>query len=213
MWTEPGLFHRGSHRWGDHPGRRLILLARLLPGDAGGCREKPRAFAHQQIFWVKDRRILARSRYLWKRETCFMGRRNPNRLPKVAEKPLPSSWEMSPFARNERPAPPTPKPLGAFGIPMPQHAARGGLCHEPLCGASLQIMAGEAIGRRGVALGISPACVDVAVEHWQADTGRDGDALTSARAIPHGSAKQRLRPKLPSRSRRWWRLPLHEASR
>jgi len=36
-----------------------------------------------------------------------------------------------------------------------------------------QIMAGEANGRRVFAMEISSAYIDVAVERWQADTGRD----------------------------------------
>ncbi|MCB1833859.1 MAG: DNA methylase N-4, partial [Geminicoccaceae bacterium] len=44
------------------------------------------------------------------------------------------------------------------------------------------IMAGEANGRRVYAMEISPAYVDVAVERWQAETGRDvildGDGRT-----------------------------------
>ncbi|MBD3762960.1 MAG: site-specific DNA-methyltransferase, partial [Rhizorhabdus sp.] len=47
-----------------------------------------------------------------------------------------------------------------------------------------QIMAGEANGRRVFAMEISPAYVDVAVERWQAETGRDaildGDGRTFA---------------------------------
>ena len=34
-------------------------------------------------------------------------------------------------------------------------------------------MAGEANGRRVFAMEISPAYIDVAVERWQAETGRD----------------------------------------
>jgi hypothetical protein len=45
-------------------------------------------------------------------------------------------------------------------------------------------MAGEANGRRVYAMEISPAYVDVAVERWQAETGRDaildGDGRTFA---------------------------------
>ena len=45
-------------------------------------------------------------------------------------------------------------------------------------------MAGEANGRRVFAMEISPAYVDVAVERWQAETGRDaildGDGRTFA---------------------------------
>ena len=73
-----------------------------------------------------------------------MGWRRPNRPPKVAEETLPSTWEMPSFAKDERPDHPTPKPLDAFGIPMRQHVARGGLCYEPFSGSGSQIMAGEA---------------------------------------------------------------------
>ena len=51
-------------------------------------------------------------------------------------------------------------------------------------GSGSQIMAGEANGRRVFAMEISPAYVDVAVERWQAETGRDaildGDGRTFA---------------------------------
>ncbi|MBW6496104.1 MAG: hypothetical protein K0B16_16410, partial [Burkholderiaceae bacterium] len=72
----------------------------------------------------------------------------------------------------------------AFGIPVRQHVTRGGLCYEPFSGSGSQIMAGETNGRRVFAMEISAAYVDVAVERWQADTGRDaildGDGRTFA---------------------------------
>ena len=148
-----------------HASRRQAMLE--------ACWEKAGAFVHQQIIWVKDRGVLTRSHYLWKHEPCFMGWRRPNRPPKVADQTLPSTWEMPSFARDERPDHPTPKPLDAFGIPMRQHVARGGLCYEPFCGSGSQIMAGEVNGRRVFAMEISPAYVDVAVERWQAETGKD----------------------------------------
>ncbi len=148
-----------------HASRRQAMLE--------ACWEKAGAFVHQQIIWVKDRGVLTRSHYLWKHEPCLMGWRRPNRPPKVADQTLPSTWEMPSFARDERPDHPTPKPLDAFGIPMRQHVARGGLCYEPFSGSGSQIMAGEANDRRVFAMEISPAYVDVAVERWQAETGKD----------------------------------------
>ena len=159
-----------------HASRRQAMLE--------ACWEKAGAFVHQQIIWVKDRGVLTRSHYLWKHEPCLMGWRRPNRPPKVADETLPSTWEMPSFAKDERPDHPTPKPLDAFGIPMRQHVARGGLCYEPFSGSGSQIMAGEANGRRVFAMEISPAYVDVAVERWQAETGKDaildGDGRTFA---------------------------------
>lgn len=159
-----------------HASRRQAMLE--------ACWEKAGAFVHQQIIWVKDRGVLTRSQYLWKHEPCLMGWRRPNRPPKIADQTLPSTWEMPSFARDDRPDHPTPKPLDAFGIPMRQHVARGGLCYEPFSGSGSQIMAGEANGRRVFAMEISPAYVDVAVERWQAETGKDaildGDGRTFA---------------------------------
>ena len=67
---------------------------------------------------------------------------------------------------------------------MRQHAARGGLCYDPLSGSASQIMAGEVTGRRVFAIEISPAYVDVAVERWQTETGcdaiLDGDSRSFA---------------------------------
>jgi len=148
-----------------HASRRQAMLE--------ACWEKAGAFVHQQLIWVKDRGVLTRSHYLWKHEPCFMGWIKGKRPPKVADETPPSTWEMPSFAKDERPDHPTPKPLDAFGIPMRQHVARGGLCYEPFSGSGSQIMAGEANGRRVFAMEISPAYVDVAVERWQTETGRD----------------------------------------
>jgi DNA modification methylase len=157
-----------------HASRRQAMLE--------ACWAKAGAFVHQQIIWVKERGVLTRSHYLWKHEPCFMGWRRPNRPPKVAVETLSSVWEMPGFAQDERPDHPTPKPLEAFGIPMRQHVGRGGLCYEPFSGSGSQIMAGEVNDRRVFAMEISPAYVDVAIERWQAETGRDaildGDGRT-----------------------------------
>ncbi len=148
-----------------HASRRQAMLEE--------CWQKAGAFVHQQIIWVKDRGVLTRSHYLWKHEPCLMGWIKGKRPPKVAEETLPSTWLLPSFTKNERPDHPTPKPLDAFGIPMRQHVARGGLCYEPFCGSGSQIMAGEANGRRVYAMEISPAYVDVAIERWQNSTGKD----------------------------------------
>ncbi|MGB3274268.1 MAG: DNA methyltransferase, partial [Xanthobacteraceae bacterium] len=159
-----------------HASRRQAMLE--------ACWEKAGAFVHQQIVWVKERGVLTRSHYLWKHEPCFMGWIKGKRPSKVAEETLPSTWLLPSFTKDERPDHPTPKPLDAFGIPMRQHVARGGLCYEPFCGSGSQIMAGEENGRRVYAMEISPAYVDVAIERWQAATGKnailDGDGRTFA---------------------------------
>ena len=90
---------------------------------------------------------------------------------------------------------------------MRQHVARGGLCYEPFSGSGSQIMAGEANGRRVFAMEISPAYVDVAVERWQAETGRDaildgdGRSFAAVKAERLG-ADAEPEPEAPKRSRK-----------
>ena len=178
-----------------HASRRQAMLE--------ACWEKAGAFVHQQIIWVKDRGVLTRSHYLWKHEPCFMGWVRPHRPPKVADEMLASTWVIPSLNGEERPDHPTPKPLDCFAIPMRQHVARGGLCYEPFSGSGSQIMAGEATGRRVFAMEISPAYVDVAVERWQAETGReamlDGDgrsfAAVKAERLGAGAAPEAAAPK------------------
>ena len=175
-----------------HASRRQAMLE--------ACWERAGAFVHQKIIWVKDRGVLTRSHYLWKHEPCFMGRVRPNRPPKVAEGTLPSTWDMPSFHRDDRPDHPTPKPLDAFAIPMRQHVGRGELCYEPFAGSGSQIIAGEVNDRRVNAMEISAPYVDVAIERWQAHTGRaavlDGDGRTFAEVREErlGAGRRRGRP-------------------
>jgi len=188
-----------------HASRRQAMLEE--------CWEKAGAFVHQQIIWVKERGVLTRSHYLWKHEPCLMGWRRPNRPPKVADETLSSTWEMPSFTKDERPDHPTPKPLDAFGIPMRQHVARGGLCYEPFAGSGSQIMAGEVNDRRVNAMEISPAYIDVCIERWQAETGRDATlecdgrtfAQVKAERLGDGNAPAEItqdEPAAPKRSRK-----------
>ena len=138
------------------------------------------AFVHQQIIWVKDRRVLTRSFYLWQHEPCFFGWLKGNMPPKVeGAEWMPTVWQMPTLAGVERPEHPTPKPLDVFAIPMRQHTRPGEVCYEPFSGSGSQIIAGEANGRRVFAIEISQQYVDVAVRRWQMATGKqatlDGD--------------------------------------
>ncbi len=160
------------------------IMALVAQQEREACWERAGAFVHQQIILTKDKDVLTRSHYLLRHEPCFFGWIKGKRPSKVAEETLSSTWALPSFTGEERPDHPTRKPLGAFGIPMRQHVARGGLCYEPFSGSGSQIMAGEANARRVFAMEISAAYVDVAIERWQMETGReailDGDGRTFA---------------------------------
>jgi DNA-binding CsgD family transcriptional regulator len=56
-------------------------------------------------------------------------------------------------------------------IPMRQHTRRGDICYEPFCGSGSQIIAAERLGRRCLAIEISPHYCDLIVRRWIAFVG------------------------------------------
>lgn len=144
------------------------------------------AFAHCQIIWAKNRPVLTRTWYMWQHEPCLMGWKKgckPERGPEAS--PASTVWQIDTIPSGEdRPEHPTPKPLEVFAIPMRQHTRTGEVCYEPFSGSGTQIIAAEQLGRRCLALEISPVYADVSVRRWQTLTGQparlDGDGRTWA---------------------------------
>ena len=148
------------------------------------CWESAGAKVHQTIIWVKNIPTAGFSEFRWQHEPCFFGWCPPNRPKRIVKITIPSTiWPMDIPNWGHKIDHPTVKPLDAFGIPMRQHCPRGGLCYEPFSGSGSQIMAGEANGRRVFAMEISAAYVDVAVERWQAATGREAHLVGQARTF------------------------------
>lgn len=57
--------------------------------------------------------------------------------------------------------------------PIENNSSPGQAVYEPFSGSGTTIIAGEMTGRHIYAVELNPAYVDVAVERWQAFTGRD----------------------------------------
>lgn len=132
------------------------------------------AFVHCQIIWAKNRPVLTRTWYMWQHEPCLMGWIQGKKPGRIDEATLSTVWSIDTIPNGaERPDHPTPKPLEVFAIPMRQHVPAGGICYEPFCGSGTQIIAAEQLGRRCDALEIEPIYIDVAVERWEAMTGKE----------------------------------------
>ena len=85
----------------------------------------------------------------------------------------------------------TQKPVECMRRPMLNNSSPGQAVYEPFCGSGTTLIAAEAAGRVCCALELDPAYVDVAVQRWEAFTGKsatlDGDGATFA-----GIAQSRL---------------------
>lgn len=139
---------------------------------------KAGAFVHQQIIWVKNRPVLTRSWYPWQHEPCLFGWIKGHKPAKVTDPhaaPQSTVWVIDTLANGpERPDHPTPKPLEVFEIPMRQHTRRGDVCYEPFAGSGTQLIAAQRLGRRCMAMEISPVYCDLIVRRYMAMVGPEG---------------------------------------
>ena len=72
---------------------------------------------------------------------------------------------------------PTQKPVVLSEIPIRNHLRPGEAVYEPFSGSGATLMAAETLGRRCHAMEIDPRYVQVAIERWQAFTGRTAERL------------------------------------
>jgi len=124
---------------------------------------------HRQIIWVKPSFILTFSgMYHWQHEPAFYGWLKGKTPPWYGKKDQSSVWMIG---RDEGKAVhPTQKPVELFERAMRNHVAPGGVCYEPFSGSGSQLIAGERLRRRVLAMEISPHYCDVAIARWEAFT-------------------------------------------
>ncbi len=141
-----------------HASRRQAMLEEAW--------ERHGAFVHQQIVWAKDRPILTRSRYMWQHEPCFFGWVRGKEPPRASDEFLSTVWRIPTVPVGQSNEHPTSKPLELFEIPMKQHTRASDVCYEPFAGSGSQLIAAERLGRRCMAIEISPRYCDVIVRRW-----------------------------------------------
>ena len=96
---------------------------------------------------------------------------------------------VEPLVWNRR----TPKPLAVFEIPMAQHTLPGEVCYEPFAGSGSQLIAAQRLGRRCLAMEISPRYCDVIVRRYLATAHATGAKVDRALAARY-AAPDRTQP-------------------
>jgi DNA modification methylase len=131
-----------------------------------------------QVIWDKGLFAMGRSWYHWRHEPCWVVRRRGAKVPFRGERdqstvwPAPSPKMIMGGSKEAKFDHPTQKPVLVFETPIANHLARGEALYDPFLGSGTAVMAAERLGRRAYALEIEPRCVQLALERWQAYTGR-----------------------------------------
>ena len=124
---------------------------------------------HRQIIWVKKSLILGRGDYHWRHELCFYGWIRGKRCDWYAGRDQTTVWEIG---RENDGIHPTQKPIECMKRPIENNSQPGDAVYEPFCGSGTTIIAAEMTARRCIAIELSPAYIDVAVQRWQNFTGK-----------------------------------------
>jgi DNA modification methylase len=131
-----------------------------------------------QVIWDKGLFAMGRSWYHWRHEPCWVVRRRGAKVAFRGERdqstvwPAPSPKMIMGGSKEAKFDHPTQKPVLVFETPIRNHLTRGEAVYDPFLGSGTALMAAERLGRRAYALEIEPRYVQLAIERWQAFTGR-----------------------------------------
>ena len=134
------------------------------------------------IIWAKDRFTLGRSDYQRQFEPILYGWPEGAKHHWCGARDQGDVWFIDRPSRND--LHPTMKPVGLVERAIRNSSPRGGIVLDPFGGSGTTLIAAERTGRAARLIELDPRYVDVIVERWQAETGReavlDGDGCSFA---------------------------------
>ena len=131
-----------------------------------------------QVIWDKGLFAMGRSWYHWGHEPCWVVRKPgvPNLFHGHRDQSTvwraPSPKMIMGGSTVEKFDPPAQKPVLLAEIPIRNHLEAGEAVYDAFLGSGTTLIAAETLGRRCYAMEIDPKYVQVALERWQAFTGR-----------------------------------------
>jgi DNA modification methylase len=131
-----------------------------------------------QVIWDKGLFVLSRGWYSWIHEPCWVGRKPGQAVPFLGPRNQATIWRAPSPKRVLGPDDdgrfdhPTQKPVLLAETPIRNHLRLGESAYDPFCGSGTSLVAAERVGRSCFAMEIDPAFAQMAIERWQAFTGR-----------------------------------------
>ena len=132
-----------------------------------------------QVIWAKSRMIISRGDYHWKHEPCWYAVRKGKRHNWQGDRSQTTLWEIE-HAKSDT-GHSTQKPIECMKRPIENNSQAGAHIYEPFSGSGTTIICCEMTGRKAIAIELDSSYVQVAIERWQAFTGKlatlDGKTL------------------------------------
>ena len=146
-----------------------------------------------QVIWDKGLFAMGRSWYHWRHEPCWVVRRKAaRRCPSTASATSrrcgrrPSPKMIMGGSKEEKQDHPAQKPVVLSETPIANHLRKGESVYDPFLGSGTTLVAAERLERVAYAMEIDPRYVQVAIERWQAVTGRRAERINAP--VAAGSA-------------------------
>lgn len=179
-WTEVWRLFPGDIAYVWHAG--------LTSSQVEASLELAKFESRAQIIWAKDRLALGRGDYHWQHEACWYAVRRGRKGHRTDDRSPSTLWRISSLLDADPPPEQTTvwdiptredgghghgtqKPVECMARPMRHHHAPE--VFEPFSGSGTSIIAATMLGRRCYAIEIDPGYVQMAIDRWQAFTGRE----------------------------------------
>ena len=145
-----------------------------------------------QIIWAKPRLVLGRGDYHWQHEPCLYAVRKGGTGHWQGARDQTTLWSIGSGPEDMATVHGTQKPVECMRRSIVNNSVEGEAVYEPFSGSGTTIIAAETAGRVCLAMEISAAYCDVAIERWQAMTGQPAVLDTEDRVFEDvAAARQR----------------------
>lgn len=162
-----------------HGSVAYVWHASLKSGEVQASMEASGFAVRAQIIWVKQQATFGRGNYHWQHEPCLYAVRKESHWQGARDQT--TLWEIGSFtgynvhlrdAENEATPLGAQKPVECMRRPMVNNSNRGDAIYDPFVGSGTSIIAAETVGRRCLAMEISPYMCDLTIARWEKFTGK-----------------------------------------
>lgn len=160
-WGEAWALFPGDVVYSWHPaGAPSLIHARALQDSGFEIR--------MQIIWAKSNFPIGRGDYHVRHEPCWYAVRKGRPSKRTDDRTQTTLWEIN-LDKNVKGGHSTQKPIECMERPLRNH---GGDVYDPFLGSGTTLIAAERLGRICYGMEIEPHYVQVALDRWEAYTGK-----------------------------------------